>query len=85
MNTIKCITLNVVMLSLGLCLSVAGYANEKDLFVDSEVEQRIQSMSSSIDLRYTAEVKKRIKQYTIHQRSASELLLGRISIYFPLI
>ncbi|HAV29122.1 MAG TPA: hypothetical protein DCW93_04290, partial [Saprospirales bacterium] len=33
----------------------------------------------------TAEVKKRIKQYTIHQRSASELLLGRISIYFPLI
>ena len=85
MNTIKCITLNIVMLSLGLCLSVAGYANAKDLFVDSEVEQRIQSMSSSIDLRYTAEVKKRIKQYTIQQRSASELLLGRISIYFPLI
>jgi len=85
MNTIKCITLNIVMLSISLCLSVASLANAKDLFVDAEVEQRVQSMSSSIDLRYTAEVKKKIKQYTISQRSASEVLLGRISIYFPLI
>lgn len=85
MNTIKCITLNIVMLSISLCLSVASYANAKDLFVDAEVEQRVQSMTSSIDLRYTAEVKKKIKQYTISQRSASEVLLGRISIYFPLI
>ena len=85
MNTIKCITLNILMLSVGLCLSVASYANAKDLFVDAEVEQRVQSMTSSIDLRYTAEVKKKIKQYTISQRSASEVLLGRISIYFPLI
>ena len=85
MNTIKCITLNIVMLSISLCLSVASYANAKDLFVDADVEQRVQSMSSSIDLRYTAEVKKKIKQYTISQRHASEVLLGRISIYFPLI
>lgn len=85
MNTIKCITLNLVMLSVSLCLSVTSYANAKDLFVDAEVEQRVQSMSSSIDLRYTDEVKKKIKQYTISQRSASEVLLGRISIYFPLI
>ena len=86
MNTIKCIALNLTMLSISLCLSVAAYANNaKDLFVDAEVEQRVQSMSSSIDLRYTAEVKKKIKQYTISQRSASEVLLGRISIYFPLI
>lgn len=85
MNTIKCITLNIVMLSLSLCFSIASYANAEDLFVDAEVEQRVQSMSSSIDLRYTDEVKKKIKQYTVSQRSASEVLLGRISIYFPLI
>jgi len=85
MNTIKCITFNIVMLSISLCLSVESYANAKDLFIDAEVEQRVQSMSSSIDLRYTDEVKLKIKQYTISQRSASEVLLGRISIYFPLI
>lgn len=85
MNTIKCIKLNCALLAVSLCLSVTGYANAKDLFVDAEVEQRVQSMTSSIELRYTAEVKKKIKQYTISQRSASEVLLGRISIYFPLI
>ncbi len=85
MNTIKCITLNLVILSISLCLSVSSYANTVDLFVDAEVEQRFQSMTSSIDLRYTAEVKKKIKQYTVSQRSSSEILLGRISIYFPLI
>lgn len=85
MNTLKCITLKVATLAIGLCLSLACHANAKDLFVDAEVEQRVQSMSSSIDLRYTSEVKKKIKQYTISQRSASEVLLGRISIYFPLI
>lgn len=85
MNTLKCITLKVAMFAIGFCLSFACHANAKDLFVDAEVEQRVQSMSSSIDLRYTPEVKKKIKQYTISQRSASEVLLGRISIYFPLI
>jgi len=81
MNTIKCITLTVTMLVISLCLSVSSYANAKDLFVDAEVEQRVNSMNSSIDLRYTPEVKRKIKQYTISQRSASEVLLGRISIY----
>jgi len=85
MNTLKCITLKVAILAISIFLSFDGYANAKDLFVDAEVEQRVQSMSSSIDLRYTSEVKKKIKQYTISQRSASEVLLGRISIYFPLI
>jgi len=87
MNTFKCITHFLVMLTATLCFSVSTYANPKaeDLFVDADVEERIQSMNSSIDIKYNAEVRKKVRQYTIHQRSASEVLLGRISIYFPLI
>lgn len=86
MDTIKCITKSIVMLAISLCITSSALANRGiNTFVDAEVEQRVVSMASSIDLKYTAEVKKRIQQYTIEQRSASEVLLGRISIYFPLI
>lgn len=85
MNTIKCITYRIILFVLCVSFSMSAVANESTAFVDAEIKQRVQSMSSSIDLVYNAEVKRRIKQYTINQRSASEVLLGRISIYFPLI
>ena len=52
--------------------------------MDRTIESRIFSLGSSVDVKYSAEVKRRIKQYTVKQRSMSEILLGRSSIYFPL-
>ena len=85
MNIIKKNIRTYVLLCMSLYLTVAtGYASTTDHYVESEVEQRINSMTSSVDLKYTNAVKKRIKQYTVSQRSASEVLLGRITMYFPL-
>lgn len=81
MNTIKCITFSGVMLIASLCTTLSASNHS---FVEADVKDRVISMQSSIDLKYTPEVKKRIKQYTVQQREASEQLLGRIAMYFPL-
>jgi len=47
------------------------------------IEGRILSLGSSVDVKYSPEVKKRIKQYIKTQRKTSEILLGRSSLYFP--
>lgn len=83
MNTIKCITSCMLMLLASLC-TILPVSADSDLFVEADVQQRLESMYSSVELKFTPEVRKRIKQYTIQQRDASELLLGRISMYFPL-
>jgi len=41
------------------------------------------SLGSSVDVKYSPEVKKRIKQYIKSQRKTSEILIGRSSLYFP--
>lgn len=85
MNTFKSINRYGLILALSLCYLISTHASGPTTLVDTEVEQRVASMASSIDLKYTEEVKKRIVQYTIQQRETSEVLLGRISLYFPLI
>jgi len=58
-------------------------AEGSDVSMDRTIENRIFSLGSSVDVKYNAEVKRRVRQYTIKQRSMSEVLLGRSSIYFP--
>ncbi len=62
----------------------AGYKTpipkvSKQLIVD-----RLNNLSSEIDLQYTEEVGKRIKEYTVSYRVAGEKILGRVGMYFPL-
>lgn len=86
MNRIKYIALQykVILLALFLgctmLLKAEGTVDSKD----RTIENRIFSLGSSVDVKYNAEVKKRIKQYTVNQRNMSEVLLGRSSIYFPI-
>jgi hypothetical protein len=51
---------------------------------DDVLEQRIQNLSSQLDLRLTPEVKKYIYDYTVKHRYSAEDFLGRSGMYFPM-
>jgi hypothetical protein len=86
MNRIKYIALQykVILIALFIGFSLPSEAENSTVSSDRTIENRIFSLGSSIDVKYTAEVKRRIKQYTVQQRATCEILLGRSSIYFPL-
>ena len=48
------------------------------------IMQRLNNLNSIIDVRYTPEVGRRIKEYTVSYRVAGERILGRVNLYFPL-
>ncbi|MEM9547687.1 MAG: lytic transglycosylase domain-containing protein [Bacteroidota bacterium] len=86
MNRIKytAVQCKLILITLFLGCSMLLKAEGSDVSMDKTIENRIFSLSSSVDVQYNAEVKRRIKQYTVKQRNMSEILLGRSSIYFPL-
>lgn len=51
---------------------------------DDELKQRLGNLQTSISIKYTPEVKTRILQYTVYHRQATEHLIGRAMLYFPL-
>lgn len=85
MNRIKYIALQykLILIALFIGCTLLLKAEGTDISIDGTIENRIFSLGSSIDVQYNAEVKRRIKQYTVNQRAMSEVLLGRSSIYFP--
>lgn len=52
---------------------------------DYLVLDRLNNLSSIIDFRYTQEVKDRINNYIHEYPKGSQKILGRVSLYFPLI
>ncbi|MDF1696583.1 MAG: lytic transglycosylase domain-containing protein [Saprospiraceae bacterium] len=86
MNRIKYIAMQykVILIALFLGSALPLQAEGSVVLSDKTIENRIFSLGSSVDVQYNAEVKRRIKQYTVKQRAMSEILLGRSSIYFPL-
>jgi len=48
------------------------------------VKSRLDNLSGVIDIQYTAEVGRRIKEYTVDYRVAGEKILGLVDLYFPL-
>ncbi len=85
MNRIKYIALQykLILIALFVGSTLLLKAEGSVVSMDRTIENRIISLGSSVDVKYSAEVKKRIKQYTVKQRTMSEVLLGRSSIYFP--
>lgn len=51
----------------------------------SVLKERLQNMSSVIDIRYTDITERKINEYVNRGRRGSEELLGRVSMYFPTI
>lgn len=55
-----------------------------DPSTDVEVEKRVKNLNSVISLKYNDDVRNRIYFYTNSHRRTSEILLGRVTVYFPL-
>lgn len=54
-------------------------------YPESEVKARFQQMPSIIEKRYTDETRRRIRNYVHSRRETTEALLGKSSVYFPII
>ncbi len=62
----------------------AGYKAPVPKVTKQIIVDRLNNLSSEIDLRYTEEVGRRVKEYTVSYRVAGEKILGRVGMYFPL-
>ncbi len=51
---------------------------------DEDIESRLGNLQTAISVKYTSEVRTRILQYTVYHRQATENLIGRAMLYFPL-
>lgn len=62
-----------------------AYKPKVERISDQDIKSRLENISSVIDLNYTHEVGRRIREYTVNYRKAGERILGRVDLYFPLI
>ncbi len=53
-------------------------------FSVADIKDRLNNISSIIDINYTPEVGRRIKEYTVSYRVAGENILGRVDLFFPI-
>lgn len=53
-------------------------------YSEEEIIERLGNLSSVLDINYTYEVGRRIREYTVNYRVAGERILGRVDLYFPL-
>ena len=63
--------------------SEKSYKAPRVMLSDETLENRLRNITSMVDYEITAEVRKRIKEYTLYTKS-SENILGRVMLYFPL-
>jgi len=64
--------------------AIREYSPYVPRFSEELVKQRLANLSSVIDIQYTHEVGRRIKEYTVDYRIAGEKILGLVDLYFPL-
>ena len=53
-------------------------------FSVQDIKDRLNNISSIIDINYTPEVGRRIKEYTVNYRISGEKILGRVGLFFPI-
>lgn len=75
---LACITCTV------LGSSLYAHGGEDRESWEATINDRINNISSQVELRSNDEVKKCIQMYTEKYRNASENLLGRVTLYFPM-
>jgi len=96
MNKLIIITRSLVMVTLFTILSASPghshvtdrseemYKPEVPSFSEKDIKNRLDNLSGVIDINYTSEVGRRIKEYTVNYRRAGEDILGKVDLYFPL-
>ena len=83
MNTFKMTTRILVMVCIWILL-VPGFIIAKSPS-NAEIIKRIQNLNTNIDVRVTDEVTEQISALVEVRRKESETILGRTSLYFPII
>ena len=53
-------------------------------FSVQDIKERLNNISSIIDINYTPEVGRRIKEYTVNYRVSGQKILGRVDLFFPI-
>jgi len=64
--------------------SPPSHKENASLFSVADIKDRLNNISSIIDINYTPEVGRRIKEYTVSYRVAGENILGRVDLFFPI-
>ena len=64
--------------------SEEGYVGRTKHVSDKLIMSRLDNLSSVIEINYTPEVGRRIREYTVNYRIAGERILGRVERFFPL-
>ena len=49
-----------------------------------DIKDRLDNLSSVIDIEYTHEVGRRIREYTVDYRVSGEKILGKVDLFFPI-
>lgn len=70
----------ILSTSYGSTIDTRGYTSVSK----AELQERLQQISTDMDMRYTAEVHQLIDAFVSKHRNSSEVLLGRSSTYFPI-
>lgn len=65
-------------------LSEDGYKARAAYVSDQLIKNRLENLSSVIEINYTPEVGRRIREYTVNYRVAGERILGRVDLFFPM-
>lgn len=65
-------------------LSESSYRAPAEYVSDQLIKSRLENLSSVIEIHYTPEVGRRIREYTVNYRVAGEKILGRVDRFFPL-
>jgi len=96
MNKLLIVIRSLIMIALGLIVGHSAiHANTNTLaesvykapttaVSDQLIKSRLENLSGVIDINYTPEVGKRIREYTVNWRVAGERILGRVDLFFPL-
>jgi len=87
MNKISCFTkqYGITLCFMIICLAVVNpLAYSNDNLSEADLEQRVENLSSVVDMRYTTDVHKHIVNYTRSYKKGTAIILGRTSLYFPM-
>ena len=96
MNKFKTMAKDLVMVTLALFLAHTAVLSHSFVEVDLSytsptpsysvevIKDRLDNLSSVIDIEYTHEVGRRIREYTVDYRISGEKILGKVDLFFPI-
>lgn len=86
MNNVSAIAKQYQILAIVFFVALLAYSPiaSASNISEADVKQRVNNISSAVQMRYTADVQKHIRQYTSTNKRGTEVILGRVSLYFPM-